>query len=159
VVIGAVPPAAFRDWHTLALTVVAALLAFFGARLIERMRYTVQLFDAAGLGIFAVVGTQKALQFGIEPVMAGVLGLVTGIGGGILRDVLAARAPLVLCADFYASAAIAAIVVVLVAHRLGVQIAAISLAAVTLCFVLRVLAIYGHWKLPSAPSGDRSGDR
>ncbi len=154
--IGAVPPDAFRSWHMLALAVIAGVLCFFGGPLLERFSYPVQLFDAAGLGIFAVSGTQKALQFGIDPVMAGALGVVTGIGGGILRDVLAAREPTVLHADIYASAAIAAAVMVLIAHAFGVQIAEITFPAAGLCFFLRVMAIYRGWKLPMPLLGLRS---
>jgi len=150
-VIGAVPPDAFRSWHMLGLAAIAGLLCFFAGPLLARLSYPVQLFDAGGLGIFAVSGTQKALQFGIDPIMAGALGVVTGIGGGILRDLLAARAPTVLREDFYASAAIAAAVVVLVAHAFHVQVTAIAFPGVGLCFFLRVMAIYRGWKLPSAP--------
>jgi uncharacterized membrane protein YeiH len=149
--IGAVPPEAFQTWHLLAVIVVASLLTFYAAPLVDRLRYPIALFDAAGLGIFAVDGTQKALQFGIDPVMAGVLGLVTGIGGGVLRDMLAARQPLVLATDFYASAALAAVLVMLLADALGVQSAVLPLGAVLLCFGLRVLALYGHWHLPASP--------
>jgi uncharacterized membrane protein YeiH len=152
-VIGAVPPEAFRNWHDLGIATAAALLCFFGARWLDRFAYPVQLFDAAGLGLFAVGGTQKALQFGIDPVMAGTLGVVTGIGGGMLRDVLAQRQPIVLSGPVYALAAIAAIVLVLAGHAVGLQITTIALPAIALCFVLRVLAIYRDWRLPPAPEG------
>jgi uncharacterized membrane protein YeiH len=150
-IIGAAPPEAFKNWHALAIATAAAFLCFFGARLLERFAYPVQLFDAAGLGLFAVGGTQKALQFGIDPVMAGTLGVVTGIGGGMLRDVLAQRQPIVLSGPVYALAAIAAIVLVLVGHAAGAQITTMALPAIALCFVLRLLAIYRDWRLPPAP--------
>lgn len=155
-VIGAVPPDAFRSWHMLALAAIAGLLCFFGGPLLQRFSYPVQLFDAAGLGIFAVSGTQKALQFGIDPVMAGALGVVTGIGGGILRDVLAARAPTVLHAEIYAVAAMAAVALVLAAHAFGIPNTTITFPAVGLCFFLRVMAIYCGWSLPSAPWSTKS---
>lgn len=154
-IIGSVPPEAFRNWHMLALAVIAGLMCFFAGPLFERFSYPVQLFDAAGLGIFAVSGTQKALQYGIDPIMAGALGVITGIGGGILRDVLAAREPTVLHAEIYAVAAIAATVVVLGGHALGVQITTLTFPAVALCFFLRVMAIYCGWSLPTAPWGTR----
>ncbi len=150
-VIGSTPPEAFRSWHMLALAVAAGVLCFFGAPIFERFNYPVQLFDAAGLGIFAVSGTQKALQFGIDPIMAGALGVVSGIGGGILRDVLAARLPSVLHTQIYAIAAMAAAAVVLVAHGFGVSMTAVTFPAVALCFFLRVMAIYRGWSLPAAP--------
>lgn len=150
--IGAVPPDAFRNWHLLALTTIAGMLCFFGAPLFDRFRYPVQLFDAAGLGMFAVSGTQKALQFGIDPVMAGAVGIITGIGGGIMRDVLAGRDPIVLHPSIiYAVAAIAAVVVVIVGHAFGVQATTLTIPAAALCFFLRVMAIYRKWTLPTSP--------
>ena len=153
--IGSVPPAAFRDWHMLSIAVVAGVVCFFAGPWLIRLSYPIQLFDAVGLGIFAVIGTQKALQFGIEPIMAGTLGVVSGIGGGVLRDVLANRDPVVLNKDIYASAAIASVLVVLAAHALGWQIDGVLLPAVALCFMLRVLAIYRGWALPIAPWSPR----
>lgn len=150
-IIGAIPPAAFQSWHVLAITVGAALLTFCATRLVRRLQHAVQFFDAAGLGFFAVDGTQRALVHGIDPVMAGMLGLVTGIGGGIVRDVLAGRKPLVLSSGFYASAALAAVAIVLAAHAMGIAAGWTAIAAVATCFCLRVLAIYGRWNLPSAP--------
>jgi uncharacterized membrane protein YeiH len=151
-IIGAIPPAAFENWHVLAIAVGAALLVMCANRLVRRLQHTVQLFDAAGLGFFAVDGTQRALTHGIDPIMAGTLGLVTGIGGGILRDLLSGSKPMVLSSGFYASAALAAIALVLAARAIGFPASgAIAIAAVAVCFLLRVFAIYGKWNLPSAP--------
>jgi uncharacterized membrane protein YeiH len=150
--IGAVPPDAFRSWHMLALTTIAGVLCFFGAPLFDRFRYPVQLFDAAGLGMFAVSGTEKALHFGIDPIMSGALGIITGIGGGIMRDVLAGRDPIVLHPSIiYAVAAIAAVVVVVAGHAFGVEVATLTVPAAALCFFLRVMAIYRNWTLPTSP--------
>jgi uncharacterized membrane protein YeiH len=150
--IGAVPPDAFRTWHLLALTSIAGVLCFFGAPLFDRFRYPVQLFDAAGLGMFAVSGTEKALHFGIDPVMCGALGIITGIGGGIMRDLLAGRDPTVLHPSIlYAVAAMAAVAVVLVGHAFGIQVATLTVPAAALCFFLRVMAIYRNWTLPTSP--------
>ena len=82
-------------------------MTFGWAPLIERLQHPVRLFDAMGLALFAVVGAQKALDFGVAPPMAAGLGMLTGIGGGIVRDVLLAQVPLVLRADLYAVAALA----------------------------------------------------
>ena len=81
------------------------------------MRNFVLLFDAAGLGLFAVTGTQKALGYGLNPVMAPLLGMLTGIGGGMMRDVLVAEIPNVLRSDLYAVAALAGAVVVVIGHQ------------------------------------------
>jgi len=106
--IGAVPPAAVASWHTLAIAAFAGLLTFYVYPVVQSFRRDVLLFDAIGLAVFAVTGAQKALHYGIDPVMAAVLGMVSGIGGGIMRDVLAGEIPTVLRADLYALAALAA---------------------------------------------------
>jgi uncharacterized membrane protein YeiH len=88
--IGAVPPAAISDWRYLAVSLLAGIVTFWRPSIIDRLRSPALLFDAAGLGLFAVAGTQKALAFGLNPVMAALLGMLTGIGGGMTRDVLLA---------------------------------------------------------------------
>jgi uncharacterized membrane protein YeiH len=148
--IGAVPPEAIRSWHALAVAAAAGLLAFYASSLIETLRHPVQLFDAIGLGIFAVSGTEKALAFGIHPVMAALLGMISGIGGGMLRDILAARTPIVLRSDIYATAALAGGATVVLGNSLGLPTAPTALAGITLCVFLRAMAIYRRWRLPTA---------
>src|SRR6059058_4418031 len=91
--IGAVPPAAINDWRYLAVSLVAGVTTFYWLAVIYRLRDSVLLFDAAGLALFAVSGTQKALALGLNPAMAALLGMLTGIGGGMVRDVLLAEIP------------------------------------------------------------------
>jgi len=106
--IGAVPPGAVGDWRYLGVSFVAGLVTFYFSRLIVRWSNAVLVFDAAGLALFAVAGSSKALLFGLNPVMATALGVVTGVGGGMVRDVLLAEIPTVLRAELYAVAALAA---------------------------------------------------
>src|SRR5436309_3059181 len=104
VLIGAVPPAALRDWRYLVISMLAGLVVFFWSPRPERqrpLRNLVLTFDAAGLALFAVSGTQKALAYDLDPVMAALLGMLTGIGGGMLRDVLVSDIPAVLHSDLY----------------------------------------------------------
>src|SRR5579864_6482486 len=110
--IGAVPPAAISDWRYLGVSLLAGLISFYWLPVIERLQSPVLLFDGAGLALFAVSGTQKALSFGLNPVMAALLGMLTGIGGGMVRDILLAEIPTVLRSDIYALAALAAAAVV-----------------------------------------------
>ena len=91
--IGAVPPAAISDWRYLAVSMLAGIVTFWRPSVIARLRSPVLIFDAAGLGLFAVAGTQKALAFGLNPAMTALLGMLTGIGGGMTRDVLLAEIP------------------------------------------------------------------
>lgn len=97
---------------------LAGLVTFFWYPDIDVRRRPVLLFDGAGLALFAVTGTQKALAAGLNPVMAALMGMLTGIGGGMLRDVLVNETPTVLRADLYAVAALAAGVVVAVGRVL-----------------------------------------
>ena len=137
----------------LALSVAAGLLAIRYQTLIGRLRFPVQIFDAAGLGVFAVTGTQVALTHGLTPLMAAVLGMVTGIGGGMVRDVLTARTPAVLQSEIYAVAALAGAGVVAVGAFAGLPVATTALPGVALCLFLRTMAIYRGWTLPSPLQG------
>ena len=150
VLIGAIPPGAINDWRYLAVSLAAGLLTFcFPSRIKQRWN-PVQLFDAAGLGLFAVTGAHKALEYGLNPVMATLLGMVTGIGGGIARDVLLSEVPTVLRAELYAVAALAGAAVVVIANVLQLPADPAAVVGAVLCLGLRVLAIRNGWRLPVA---------
>lgn len=146
VLIGATPPAALVDWRYLAVSLAAGLVAFFWSSLIERLRNPVRLLDAAGLAFFAVAGTQKALAFGLSPAMA----VLTGVGGGIVRDVLLAEIPAVLRSDLYAVAALAGAAVVAGGSVLGISSLITAVCGGVICFGLRMMAIRRGWHLPVA---------
>lgn len=148
--IGAVPPGAVSDWHYLAVSALAGIVTFWFPSRIDRQWNPVLYFDAAGLALFAVTGATKALTHGLNPWMATLLGMLTGIGGGVARDVLLAQIPIVLRADLYAVAALAGAAVVVVAHVLQLPPQPAVLAGAALCFGLRVLAIRHGWQLPVA---------
>lgn len=152
--IGAVPPAALVDWRYLAVSLAAGLLCFSWPSLIERLRHPVRMLDAMGLALFAVAGTQKALAFGLDPVMAALLGMLTGIGGGIARDVLLAEVPAVLRSELYAVAALAGAAVVVAGQFLHLPILVPALGGGLVCFGLRVMAIRRGWHLPVARGDD-----
>jgi uncharacterized membrane protein YeiH len=153
--IGAVPPAAIKDWRYLAAAMLAGLVTFIWHPLIERMRNPVRVFDAMGLGLFAVAGTQKALAFDLHPVMAALLGMLTGIGGGVMRDLLLSRVPVVFQSDIYALAALAGAAVVVFGDWLGWPAMPTAIAGALLCFGLRILAMWFNWHLPSARGDGR----
>lgn len=146
--IGAVPPAAIHDWRYLGVCLLAGLVTFLWYPHIDVHRRPVLLFDAGGLALFAVTGTQKALAAGLNPIMAALMGMLTGIGGGILRDVLVNETPTVLRADLYAVAALAAGLVVVTGHLLHLPPFASMIVGTLLCFWLRVMAIFRGWHLP-----------
>src|SRR5690242_16000341 len=128
VLIDALPPAALADWRYLGVSVLAGLITFFWYPLVDRMRNPVLVFDAGGLALFAVTGAQKALTYRLIPVMAALLGMLTGIGGGMMRDVLVMQIPTVLRADLYAVAALAGAATVVVGNVLHLPPATMILA-------------------------------
>jgi uncharacterized membrane protein YeiH len=143
--IGAVPPAAIRDWRYLGVSLLAGLVLFFGfphRERLRRLRNLVLMFDAAGLALFAVVGTQKALGYGLHPVMAALLGM--------LRDLLVAEIPNVLRSELYAVAALAGAVVVVGGHILSVSPPTAALTGAAVCLGIRLIAIWRGWHLPVA---------
>ena len=148
--IGAVPPSALTESRYLLVSVLAGLITFFWYDGIDRLRSPMLLFDAAGLAFFAVAGAQKAFQFGLSPVMSALLGMLTGIGGGMTRDVLLAEIPQVLRSDLYAVAALAGGGVVVIGDQLGLPFGVSALAGGALCFGLRFMAIKHGWHLPVA---------
>jgi uncharacterized membrane protein YeiH len=150
VLIGAVPPAALTDGRYLLVSVLAGIITFFLYAGVDKMRSPVLLFDAAGLAFFAVAGTQKAITFGLSPVMAALLGMLTGIGGGMTRDVLLTEIPQVLRSDLYAVAALAGASIVVIGNMLGLSYGVSALAGGALCFGLRLMAIKYGWHLPTA---------
>jgi len=152
--IGAVPPAAISDWRYLAVSLLAGIVTFWRPSGIGRLRSPVQLFDAAGLALFAVAGAQKALAFGLNPVMAALLGMLTGIGGGMTRDLLLAEIPTVLRVDLYAVAALAGAAVVVIGSALWLPSTGATIAGAILCFGLRFGAIRRGWHLPVADGSE-----
>jgi uncharacterized membrane protein YeiH len=151
--IGAVPPGSISDWRYLAASLTAGLVVFFSYPLSKRLpdlSNRILIFDAAGLALFAVVGTQKALGYSLNPLMAALLGVLSGIGGGMLRDVLIAQIPTVLRAELYAVAALGGAVVVVVGQELNLPPTATALGGAALCFGIRLIAIRRGWSLPVA---------
>ena len=154
VLIGALPPASIQDARYITVSALAGITTFFWYSKVSRFRNAVLLFDAAGLGLFAVAGAGKALAYHLDPVPAALLGMLTGIGGGVVRDVLVSVVPAVFRTDIYAVAALAGASVVVVGNvqQWPAQITAVGGAL--LCFGIRILAIYHDWHFPTAKTGD-----
>jgi uncharacterized membrane protein YeiH len=150
IVINQSPPLAFADWRYGATAAVAALLVFFFHPHLVRIRRFVLLLDAAGLGLFTATGTLKALDVGVPFVGACILGMVTGIGGGLLRDLLTGEIPVVLRSEIYAVASLAGAIAVALGRRLGAPTLAMLLGAAALTFAIRVTAMLRGWSAPIA---------
>jgi uncharacterized membrane protein YeiH len=153
-----IPPATFRDWRYLAAVAAAGVVCYFARPVLERIQRSVLVFDAVGLGLFCVTGATKALDFGVGPVPAILLGAITGIGGGILRDVLLREVPTVLRHDLYAIPALLGAGVLVVAQESGSSNPAFPVLAAALCVGVRLIGLKYGINVPIAPS-ERQEDR
>jgi uncharacterized membrane protein YeiH len=155
VLIGATPPAALADWRYLLVPVAAGLLTFWFHPALGRMERQVTVFDAFGLSLFCVTGALKASEFGLGPVPAALMGMVTGIGGGMARDLLADRVPAVFRGELYATPALAGAAITVAGDGLGFPIGLVALLGGGVCLTWRLLAMWRHWHAPM-PTGSAS---
>jgi uncharacterized membrane protein YeiH len=152
VLLGDTPPDAFTEWSTFAAPLAAAALTFFFHPAVERLMRTVLVFDAAGLGLFCVAGTVKALQYGLGVLPATALGVTTGVGGGLLRDVVARETPVLVDprSELYAIPAIAGALVVAVAWELDAYRPALGAVVAVAIVAVRLAALRRGWRAPVA---------
>lgn len=155
--LGAVPPAGLTDWRYLAVAVSAAIMTMAASALVARLAHPVVLFDSLGLGLFAVTGAQKAMALGHNAEVALLLGMVTAVGGGVARDVLLNRVPIVLKREIYASAALVAAGIEVAGERLGWSSSWRTWVALAACFTLRYLSLHYRWNLPRFSGRDGDG--
>jgi uncharacterized membrane protein YeiH len=160
VLLGALPPATFVDWRYLAVAAGGGLIAFMFSRRLGRFTSSIDVLDAAGLSLFAVVGAGKALEVGVGPAQAIILGAVTGVGGGTVRDVLIRRVPSVLSSGLYAIPALVGAALLVAAEGGGVQqvlSAPAALCAAAVCFLIRVVGLHFGIDAPKPPGTESEG--
>jgi uncharacterized membrane protein YeiH len=148
--LGATPAAALSDWRYLATPAIAGLIVFFVHPSVARWSRLFLLVDAAGLGLFAVAGTRKAIDSGVGPLGASAIGILTAIGGGIIRDILVREIPNVLHREIYATAALLATVVVVLGDRLELDDVLVAIVAICVAFCVRVVSRWKNWAAPTA---------
>jgi uncharacterized membrane protein YeiH len=151
-VLGDTPPPAFTRWEYLVVALAAAAITSLAPHGFTRLARPLLVFDAAGLGLFTVAGTQKALDHGLAPVAAACLGVTTAAGGGVLRDVIAREVPALVRADseLYAVPAVAGALVVGIASTFDAHSPALGAGVAAAVFAVRVLALQRHWRGPRA---------
>lgn len=156
VLIGATPPIALKDGRYLVAAVLATAIAVVSPGIFERLNRPITILDAFGLALFGVTGTWRALDAGAGTVAAVLLGILTGVGGGVVRDVLVARVPVVFTREIYALAAALASGIVIIFELFDTSRAVSGTIAVVVAAGLRVTASYRGWHLPRlrAPSPD-----
>jgi uncharacterized membrane protein YeiH len=135
------PPATFRDWRYLAVAALGALVVFAFARPLNRISGLIEVLDAVGLSVFAVTGASKAMEFGIGPAQAMILGVVTGVGGGTLRDSLIGRVPSVMSEGLYAIPALVGAAITVVGILIGLNSLPTAVVAAVACFLIRILGL------------------
>jgi uncharacterized membrane protein YeiH len=155
VLLGDTPPSSVRDWRYFftALVAGAGVFLLHSATHFENLSL-ITLLDAAGLSFFAVAGAAKAVQFGLHPLLCIMMGGITAVGGGAIRDVLINRVPIVLRGDVYATAALLGAAVTVTCLRLKLHPAVASSLGIVCCFALRMMAVHFHWNLPGAVPAD-----
>ena len=158
-IIGDSPPAAFTNVNYLTIPLVAAAVTFFAHPLVGRLAFTVLVFDAAGLGLFCVTGTLKALEYHLGALQAVLLGVTTAVGGGVLRDITARETPALVQVDteLYSIPAAAGAIVVAAADEANLPMAVIATAAAVFVFLFRIAAMLRHWTAPRAWDRDGPG--
>jgi uncharacterized membrane protein YeiH len=152
VLIGAVPPNSIRDWRYPAVAFAGGAVVFFQNSFVNKVPESlIVTLDAAGLALFAVAGAAKALDYNIHPFLATLMGGITGVGGGTIRDILLARIPSVLRSDVYAVAALARAAAMILSLKLKLRPALAITIGIVVCFALRMVAVHRHWNLPKVP--------
>ncbi len=150
ILLGRLPPATLLDWRYLAVSGLSGLLVFvWYNRVVHHTRF-ITTFDAAGLSIFTVTGTTIALNSGLDPAPAVLLGMLTGVGGGVLRDILAAEVPLILRSEVYAVASLLGATIVIIASEIGSLPVPSEIVAATATFLLRMVSVRRGWRIPTA---------
>jgi uncharacterized membrane protein YeiH len=152
--IGAVPPVGLTNWLYLVMVLAATILTIGFYRIVNFLNQPVLLFDALGLSVFAVTGARKAIAFGHNYEVAVLLGIVTAVGGGVIRDILLNRIPVILTKEIYASAAMVGAMIVVGGDYLHYPKEIVSVVAIVCCFVLRFLGLHFHLNLPSFGDND-----
>ncbi len=146
--LGATPPAAFDDWRYMTVPVVAVAFTLVFRRYIERLSFPIFLFDAIGLGVFAVSGAHKALVWGASPQMAVFMGMLTSIGGGMIRDIMLNRTPDVLSKEIYGLAALVGATIMTLGSYTNMHNIVVAAIGASVAFLIRFLSFHRGWELP-----------
>jgi uncharacterized membrane protein YeiH len=155
ILLGALPPATFSDWRYLAVAAGGGLAAFALSRPLAKLSTVITVLDAAGLGLFAVTGASKSLALGLAPAPAVILGVITGVGGGTLREALLGQVPSVFRRGLYVIPALLTAAITVAAIRTQTYGPPAALAAALACFTVRMLGVRYDINAPAPPGTGR----
>lgn len=157
IILGDLPPATFQDWRYIAVAAFGAFVVFTFAKYLGRITVPIEVLDAVGLSFFAVTGASKAMEFGLGPVQSIILGTLTGVGGGTIRDALIGRIPSVMSEGLYAIPAIIGAGITVAAMMTDLYGVAAAVIAASACWLLRIIGVRYKLNAPS-PRGDHTAD-
>jgi uncharacterized membrane protein YeiH len=151
ILLGDHPPEALRGWPIISAALVGGLIALFAHHIVEQVPINILLsIDALGLSLLTVAGAEKAIEHNLTPIAVVIMGAISGSGGYVVRDVLLAEIPSVLRVDILATAAVLGAIVLLITRRMRISPGWAALLGGGACLLLRLLAVWRHWNLPSA---------
>ena len=147
VLIGHTPVTWMRDYETPLIILGTGLITIFFKKYIKIFKTTLFLFDALGLGMFTIIGTQKGMEAGLNPGVCVALGTITGCFGGVSRDILLNNIPLIFHKEIYATACIVGgTLYILLLNHLDKDI--VELLAVSVVCAIRIIAVKYKLSLP-----------
>lgn len=149
------PPATFRDWRYLAVAAAGAFIAFIFSKYLNRLTKPIEVLDAVGLSVFAVTGASKAMEFGLGPAQAIILGAITGVGGGTIRDTLVGKIPSVMSEGLYAIPALVGAAITVTAMLADLYGVAAAIIAAVICWLIRIVGVYFKLNAPHPPGSRR----
>ena len=155
VLIDSLPPATFSDWRYLAVAATGSLVAFGFSHYMDRLASPILVLDAAGLSLFAVSGTLKALSFDAGLAQAVILGAITAVGGGTIRDMMMGRIPVVLRSELYAIPALVGALVLVLGQQLGIDDVPAAVGGAATCFGIRLVGVRLGLHAPGPPGAGR----
>ena len=158
ILLGDVPPATFRDWRYLAVAAAGALIAFAFSWLLNRLTMPIEILDAVGLSVFAVTGASKAIEFGLGPAQAIILGTITAVGGGTIRDALVLRIPSVMSEGLYAIPALVAATITVIATLAADYGVTAAIIAAVVCWLIRIVGVFYKLNAPQPPGLRKNND-
>ncbi|RBY83838.1 trimeric intracellular cation channel family protein [Geodermatophilus sp. TF02-6] len=157
IMLDSLPPATFSDWRYLTVAASGGLIAFIFGRYLARLNTPINVLDAVGLSLFAVTGATKAIGFGLGPAQAVILGTITAVGGGTMRDVLVGQIPTVLRTGLYAIPALIGATTVAVPTLLAGYTPVAAVGAAALCFGIRMIGLRYSLNAPTSPAAPEMG--
>jgi len=147
--IGSQPVGWLQDVNYLMVIGLGILAGMFFRRVFERLRKTMFLFDSIGIGLFTILGIQKTLTLGLPPVVALIMGTISAVFGGVLRDTFVNEIPLIFRKEIYATVCLAGGGLYLLLEQINIDPGVQMILTISFIIAIRILVVVKNWSLPS----------